>query len=121
MPLNNPVTDPQIPQPIARDSEIAAALIKTLSLLPRTGGGSNADANTAIQGVSAGFKWIDGGAAVFSNFPATTGVSGCLIQIDGLWGTTSAGLYCIQFHSTLTVLSFRAQNNGTWGAWRTLG
>ncbi|MEG5048652.1 pyocin knob domain-containing protein [Microcoleus sp. B4-C1] len=116
----NPIADADIPASIARDSEFQAAdaviANKSLSLQPRSAG-ANIDANTAISGVAAGFKWIDGGG-ILSNFPG--GFTGCLIQFDPLFGENIAGLYMIQFHSSEGKLYFRSQNNGSWSAWRIL-
>lgn len=120
MDLNSQIPQGRIDEAIARDTEVFEAIASTfanfLSILPRSGV-TNVDANTAIQEVAAGFKWIDG-SGIRTNFPG--GLTGCLIQFDALFGTGVANKYRIQFYSTQSVLYFRNEINGVWGSWRIL-
>lgn len=118
------LTDADIPQLIARDTEtsaaIAQAMIDGFSVMPRTGGntGITIDANTTIApGKAAVIRWIDGNNT-YANFPYTT-VSGTLFQFDTLYNTVLVGKYMIQLFGLpdQSKISYRSQINGNWGAW----
>jgi hypothetical protein len=121
MTLENPITEPRIPGAIARDSEVLEAILKTLSLFPRTSL-SSVNGNSLITSAAAGFQWIDTDR-VHTNLPAT---SGLLLQFDGLFGTAQQGLYRVQIFvagtnaSSGSVLYLRHQHQGNWASWRTI-
>jgi hypothetical protein len=124
MPLKNPVTEPQVPSAIARDTEVFAAIAKTLSLFPRSGT-SSIDCNNTMGDAAAGFRWLDGGNASHLNVAGGSS-SGCLLQLDPLFESGLKGMYRIQFFvpgtnaSNPSFLYVRHQQNGNWASWRSL-
>ena len=119
----NPVTEASLPPEMTRDTELAAALLKAITLFPRSSStGATVNGNNCLTSSAAGFMWVDGNTA-HANLPASTGV---LLQADGLFATNQQGLYSIQFFvagttaSSQTSVFVRHQNNGTWAPWRAL-
>jgi hypothetical protein len=118
----NPVTEASLPPEMTRDNELATALVKALSLFPRSRGTGAVDGNNCLTSSAAGFMWIDGNTP-HANLPVSTGL---LIQGDALWNTTVSGLYRVQAMVALTTIAngtvvwVRYQNNGAWASWRAL-
>jgi hypothetical protein len=124
--LSSTIGIEEIPPEVATDAEltasIAAALIKTLSLFPRSSSIGSINGNDCLTSSAAGYMWVDG-SVPHTFLPANAGT---LLQGDGLWGTTLQGLYRVQAMISLTtvangtVLWIRHQNNGAWAPWRML-
>ena len=119
----NPVTEASLPPEMTRDTELALALLKALTLFPRSSStGAAVDGNNCLTSSAAGYMWVDGNTA-HTNLPAPTGV---LFQADGLYTTNQQGFYRIQIfiagttQTSVTSFFVRHQNNGTWAPWRAL-
>ncbi|WP_445173779.1 hypothetical protein [Microcoleus sp.] len=119
----NPVTEASLPPEMTRDTEVVLALLKAITLFPRSSStGTAVNGDNCLTSSAAGYLWVDGNT-VHTNLPAPTGV---LFQADGLYTTSQQGLYRIQFfvagttQTTQTSVFVRHQNNGSWAPWRTL-
>lgn len=118
----NPVTEASLPPEMTRDTELVAALLKALTVFPRSSSTGAVDGNNCLTSSALGIMWVDGNT-VHSNLPASAGLLG---QGDPLFGTISQGLYRVQIMIPLTTVAngttvyVRHQNNGAWAAWRNL-
>jgi hypothetical protein len=115
-------TDPHPVYLTQAESEemIRQALVKSLSVAPRTGGstGLTIDANNAIApGRAAAIRWIDGNNT-YVNFPFST-ASGTLYQFDALFNSSIVGKYMNQLFTMpdQSKIYYRSQNNGVWIGW----
>ena len=113
----NPVTEASLPPEMTRDTELALALLKALTLFPRSGSLGQFDANNSSITGPGGFMWLDGGITNL-NLPPNVN-TGIFVQLDPLNTYSETGKYLSQiFFSVSHRLFFRLRINGTWGAWR---